>query len=95
MSASFASLQLPQPWGNKSFWLLGPRLDVTFTNKIFLTAFFQYNEQQENININTRFQWRFQPASDFFIVYTDNYLPYPLGVRNREIVLKFSYWFNL
>ena len=25
------------------------------------------------MNINTRLQWRYKPASDFFLVYTDNY----------------------
>jgi hypothetical protein len=87
-------LQLPLPWGQKTFWLVGPRVDVTMTNKFFLTGFFQYNEQGKNININTRLQWRYRPASDFFIVYTDNYLPRPFFVKNRGLVFKFTYWLN-
>ncbi|HEY4325733.1 MAG TPA: DUF5916 domain-containing protein [Mucilaginibacter sp.] len=87
-------LQLPQPWGQKSFWLVGPKVDVTMTNTFFLTGFFQYNEQAKNFNINTRLQWRYRPASDFFIVYTDNYLPGPFNVKNRYLVFKFTYWFN-
>jgi hypothetical protein len=87
-------LQLPEPWGQKSFWLVGPKVDVTMTNTFFLTGFFQYNEQAKNFNINTRLQWRYRPASDFFIVYTDNYLPGPFNVKNRYLVFKFTYWFN-
>jgi hypothetical protein len=87
-------LQLPQPWGQKNFWLIGPRVDVTMTNKFFVTGFFQYNEQAKNFNINTRLQWRYRPASDFFIVYTDNYLPGPFLVKNRGLVFKFTYWLN-
>jgi Domain of unknown function (DUF5916)/Carbohydrate family 9 binding domain-like len=95
MSASFNALQLPKPWGNQNFWLVGPRVDVTMTNKIFFTAFGQYNEQTKNFNLNTRLQWRYRPASDFFIVYTDNYLPENLSIRNRALVVKFTYWFSL
>jgi len=94
LSNTLNVLQLPQPWRQKSFWLLGPRVDVTMTNKFFLTGFFQYNEQAKNFNINTRLQWRYRPASDFFIVYTDNYLPGPFLVKNRGLVFKFTYWLN-
>jgi len=94
LSNTLNVLHLPQPWGQKSFWLIGPRLDVTMTNKFFLTGFFQYNEQAKNFNINTRLQWRYRPASDFFIVYTDNYLPGPFLVKNRGLVFKFTYWLN-
>lgn len=93
-SSSYHELWLPEPWGQRHFWLLGPRIDLTMTNKIFFTGFFQYNEQQKNININTRFQWRFKPASDFFIVYTDNYLPNSFMAKNRALVLKLTYWWN-
>jgi len=95
MNASYNHLDLPQPWGITDFWLIGPRIDVTFTNKLFFTTFLQYNDQQKNINLNTRFQWRYRPASDLFIVYTDNYFSSPLGVRNRAVVLKLTYWWNI
>jgi hypothetical protein len=95
MTAVYNNIDLPKPWNNTSFWLVGPRLDVTMTNTLFFTGFMQYNEQQKNINLNTRFQWRYRPASDLFIVYTDNYLPEPFFVRNRALVLKLVYWFNM
>jgi hypothetical protein len=95
MSTSFNNIALPAPWNNNTFWLVGPRIDVTFTNKLFFTTFVQYNNQQNNINLNTRFQWRYKPASDLFLVYTDNYFPAPFNVKNRALVLKFNYWWNL
>ena len=94
LSTAYNDIVLPQPWGRTVFWLIGPRIDITFTNKLFLTTFIQYNDQQKNINLNTRFQWRYRPASDLFLVYTDNYYSYPLFVRNRAFVLKFTYWWN-
>ncbi len=95
LSSSYNDIRLPEPWGKTTFWLVGPRLDVTMTNKLFLTAFAQYNEQRKNINLNTRIQWRYRPASDLFIVYTDNYLPENLSVKNRALVVKLTYWWGL
>jgi len=88
----------------KSTILLGPRFDFSFTKSVFLTAFFQYNSQSQNTNINTRFQWRFAPASDFFLVYSDNYFSgnpddpsdrFDFNLRNRSIVAKVTYWLNM
>ena len=95
LSTSYNHIDLPKPWGVTNFWLIGPRVDVTLTNTFFLTAFIQYNDQQKNLNVNTRLQWRYKPASDFFIVYTDNYYSSPLYVRNRAVVLKFTYWWGI
>jgi hypothetical protein len=88
---------LPKVFHNNNYdlWLVGPRIDVTFTNKLFLTNFLQFNNQTNNVNLNTRFQWRYSPASDLFIVYTDNYYADTFNVRNRAIVLKFTYWWNV
>jgi hypothetical protein len=95
VNTSYNHIDLPKPWGITDFWLIGPRFDVTMTNKLFFTLFTQYNNQLNNINVNTRLQWRYKPASDLFLVYTDNYYSTPLAVRNRALVLKFTYWWNL
>lgn len=94
-STSYNELALLHPWGRTKFWNVGPKIDITFTNKLFFTTYFQYNQQFKNTNINTRLQWRYKPASDLFIVYTDNYLITPFSVRNRALVVKFNYWWNL
>lgn len=94
LSTNYNHISLPKPWGKVNFVLVGPRVDLTMSNKLFLTGFLQYNEQTENINLNLRFQWRYKPASDLFLVFTDNYLPENFGVRNRALVLKFNYWWN-
>ncbi|MFM1912372.1 MAG: hypothetical protein RIR51_210 [Bacteroidota bacterium] len=81
--------------GSAEFWIIRPKLDVTFTNKLFFSTFFQINQQTKNINLNSRLQWRYQPASDLFLVYTDNYFPETYNIRSRAIVLKLNYWLNL
>lgn len=82
-------------YGSARFLLISPRVDLTLTNKIFITTFVQYNSRYDNTGLNARFQWRFKPASDFFIVYTENYLPSNLQSKNRALVLKLTYWINL
>jgi len=72
-----------------------PRIDLTFTNKLFFTTIVQYNTRYNNTGLNARLQWRFKPASDFFIVYTENYFSDNMQSRNRALVLKLTYWFNL
>lgn len=91
----YNDIQLGSDYGNDDIFLLSPRLDFTFTDKLFLTTFVQVNSREDNINLYTRFQWRFKPASDFFVVYTENYLPEGLVSKNRALVLKLTYWFNL
>ena len=86
---------MPDPYNDAEFYLIGPKLDLTFTDKIFFTTFVQYNNQANNLNINSRLQWRFKHVSDFFIIYTDNYLPENMMVKNRALVVKINYWLNL
>ena len=91
----FNDLQLADGYGNEQLFLIGPRIDLTFSDELFLTTFIQYNNLLDNINLNARLQWRYQPASDFFLVYTENYLPENLFSKNRALVFKATYWLNL
>jgi hypothetical protein len=92
--STYNKISLPFPYNSGEFILIGPRLDFTFTDKLFFTSFVQYNSQIDNINLNFRFQWRFAPVSDLFIVYTENSLPKDYKLKNRGLVIKLSYWFN-
>jgi hypothetical protein len=91
---TYNNISMPSPYKSAQFILIGPKIDLTFTDKLFLTSFVQYNNQIDNINFNLRFQWRFAPVSDLFIVYTENSSPTYSRIKNRGLVLKFSYWFN-
>ena len=94
LNFSYTDINLPGSFERSKFWLLGPKLDLTLSDKVFFSSFVQYNEQIDNMNINLRFQWRYKPVSDLFIVYTDNYYTGNWSPRNRALVLKLSYWFN-
>lgn len=110
LDLNFTRINLPDPYPESTLYAIGPRLDVSFSRNVFLTSFFQYNNQINNINVNLRFQWRFKPVSDLFIVYTDNYFAQngqfefddnafrdvnPFQVKNRALVFKLTYWINL
>ncbi len=91
---TYNNILLPEPYNSAKLFLIGPRFDFTFTDRLFLTSFIQYNNQIDNLNLNLRFQWRFAPVSDLFIVYTENSYPSDYKIKNRGIVVKLSYWFN-
>jgi hypothetical protein len=95
MNFSYNNIRLPEPQNSADLFLVGPRVDLTFTKSLFWTTFIQYNNQIDNLNINTRLQWRYAPVSDFFIVYTDNYFPSTFIPKQRALIMKLNYWFNI
>ena len=100
LTVSHDEITLPYLAAPVKIDLISPRIDLSFSKSLFFTTFLQYNAQANGFNINTRFQWRFKPMSDLFIVYTDNYQPtsnnelkfIPL---NKAIVIKLVYWLGL
>jgi hypothetical protein len=94
--AEYDKLQFPGAYGRSELLLLSPKIEYNFNTKISWTTFLQYNTQANNFNINSRFQYRFKPMSDLYLVYTDNYYTTPfMQNKNRAIVLKVNYWLNL
>ncbi|HLF45456.1 MAG TPA: DUF5916 domain-containing protein [Chitinophagaceae bacterium] len=92
----YNDLDFPDPYGKAALFLVAPRIEINFSNSLFWTTFIQYNTQENNFNINSRFQWRYKPMSDIFLVYTDNYFVDPsFKNRNRALVFKMNYWLNL
>ncbi|MER0437976.1 DUF5916 domain-containing protein [Emticicia sp. W12TSBA100-4] len=81
--------------GKNQVYLVGPKVDLTFSKSVFWTSYVQYNSQFKNVNVNSRLQWRFAPVSDFFLVYTDNYNSETWMPKNRAILAKVTYWLNL
>lgn len=94
ITSSYNYICLPAPYSSAKLILFGPTLDLTFTDKLFFTTFVQYNNQIDNINMNMRFQWRFAPGSDIFIIYTGNTYSGDFVNKNRGLAIKMSYYFN-
>jgi hypothetical protein len=77
----------------RTLTLIAPSFEWSFTKKIFFTTYIQYNSQSDNINIYSRFQYRFRPMSDLFVVYGDNYSSTWYAV-NRGLTIKLVMWLN-
>lgn len=84
----------PEIYGDVNFSLLGSKFEVSFNRNLFFTTFLQYNTQTNNFNVNSRFNWRFKPMSDLYIVYTENYRANDLNIKDRALVMKINYWFT-
>jgi len=88
-------VNFPQEYGSAYFTWVGSKFEVSFSKNLFFTTFLQYNTQTNNFNINSRFNWRFRPMSDLYLVYTENYRADDIAVKDRALVMKINYWFNL
>lgn len=95
LALNYDKLSLPQPYSSADLWLISPRFEFTFSKSVFWTTLMQYSNQQDNLGINSRLQWRFAPLSDLFIVYNDNYYVNQFSPKYRSINLKFTYWLNI
>jgi len=93
-TTTYNNISLPSPYNSASLLLISSKLSFTFTKSLFFTSYIQYNNQIDNLNINLRFQWRFAPVSDLFIVYTENSFPADYYIKNRGLAVKITYWFN-
>lgn len=91
----YNKVRFPEPYGRTSLYLVAPKAEINFSNNLFWTTFIQYNTQRNNLNINSRLQWRYKPMSDLFLVYTDNYYTDPFfKSKNKAVVLKLNYWLS-
>lgn len=95
LSTNYNHIYMPDGYNDVDLVLIGPKIELSFTKSLFFTTFIQYNTQLENVNINSRLQWRFKPMSDLFIVYTENYTSYDIGIKNRALAVKLIWWLNL
>ena len=96
IKVNYDRIDFPAPYSSGELWLVGPKLDFTFSKSIFWNTFVQYSSQSENLGINSRLQWRFAPLSDFFLVYNDNYFATTTFVpKVRSLTFKLTYWLNI
>ena len=95
LTLNYSFSQINTPTAQNTIYLVGPRTDITFSKNVFWTTFLQYNTRSNNFNVNSRVQWRFKPVSDFFLVYSDNYFADSFARKNRALVAKITYWFNV
>jgi hypothetical protein len=72
------------------------RLDTSFSTRMFLNAFVQYNSVTHQVASNIRYDFIHRPLSDIFIVYNDARFvnldrPTPAQVPTRALILKYTH----
>ena len=95
MRLNYEQIKLPDPYPSANLILIGPKVDITFSKKVFWGTFFQFSSQSDIFGINSRLQWRFSPLSDFYLVFNDNYfVTDTFAPKIRSLTFKLTYWFN-
>ncbi len=95
ISTQYDAIRLPKPYSTADYWLVSPKVDITFSKSVFWSTLAQFSNQRKNLGINSRIQWRFAPLSDLYLVYNDNYLTDDFSPRFRSVNLKLTYWINI
>jgi len=68
--------------------VVGSRVNLAVTTRLYLSAFIQYNTAAEEMVSNFRFNFIHSPLSDLFVVYTERRSTAGLGVSARVFTVK-------
>jgi hypothetical protein len=77
--------------------ILRERIGVAFTPNLSTNAYVQYNDLNDLLSLNLRFNWIYRPGSDIFLVFNQNWNAPSLGNldrRDRAVILKATYLFE-
>lgn len=95
LSISRDAIDLP---GGISFstMLSSLRVDASFSTRMFLNAFIQYNSVTKQLSSNIRYDFIHHPLSDIFLVYNDTHFvditrPTPAQQPSRALILKVTH----
>jgi hypothetical protein len=67
---------------------VGLRLDWSFSPRMFLNAFVQYNGEADAWLSNVRYNLIHRPLSDIYVVWNETRAP---GVTRRALMLKYTH----
>jgi hypothetical protein len=73
--------------------LVGNRLRLNMSPDLTLASYVQYDTDSHSIGVNTRFQWRFRPVGDLFVVYNHNVrsIEDRWQLESNQLLLKLQY----
>jgi hypothetical protein len=74
------------------------RITYTLTPRMYVSGIAQYSSAGTSVGSNVRLRWEYQPGSELFVVYTDDYdtdaQPSAAKLRNRALVIKVNRLFR-
>ncbi len=78
--------------------LFSGRINYSFSPRMYVKAFLQYNDAEERISNYFLFDYIYKPRSHIYLVYTEDRNPFPNApypIRDRMVQLKFTYLWML
>jgi hypothetical protein len=98
LEPSFSVNQVDLLEGSFTATVARARTTFTVTPRMYVSGIVQYNSTNTSVGSNVRFRWEYQPGSEVFVVYTDDYntdtLPSVEPLRNRALVVKVNRLFR-
>jgi len=81
------------PESSFDFTLIQGRVGISFTTRVFLDGLLQYNTVEEDFSSNLRFNWKYRPGSDLYVVYTErrDIEGLPTDVADRSFAVKWTW----
>lgn len=70
------------------------RIDVSFSTRMFLNAFIQYNSVTHQVLSNVRYDFIHHPLSDIFITYNETRDSNGIQVPSRQLAVKLTHLLN-
>jgi len=85
------------PAGNFKTNIVGTRIVYSFTPKMFIKPYLQWNSDSNRFIANILFNYIFRPGSDLFFVYNEEVEKGGGDIKpiNRTFIVKFTYLFNI
>jgi hypothetical protein len=84
------------PEGSFDTRLASTRVTYTFSPRMALSSFIQYNSSSDSLSSSVRFRWEYEPGSDLFVVYSEGRDDLSLDpfLANRTLAVKFTKLFR-
>ena len=85
------------PGGSFDSNLYRQRVSFNLNPEMLFNALVQYNERDDSLGLNLRFNWIYRPGADLFVVFNQTWNAPTLSDAQREdrqVVIKFTYLFQ-
>ena len=84
------------PEGEFTARLVSTRVNYTFSPRMFVSSFIQYNASSDALLSSVRLRWEYEPGSDLFVVYSEGRedLSGMPALANRTFAVKFTKLFR-
>ena len=97
LNTSWAHNDVDLPQGAFETDVFSQGVDVSLSPDLRINALMQYNEANNFVGLNIRFNWIYRPGADLFVVYNENWNAPSFGSREtsrRQLIVKFTYLFD-